>query len=278
MWLTLTLRRLYATKSLTRFYKTVDVVPMGRERFAIQLDGRPIRTPLGNLLEVSSEPLAMAVAIEWQSQHQRVDMNHMRLTSLSITAIDNPANQTQMGLVSSILKYLESDTLFFMNENPKELHELQRKKWGEIIDWTKRHFEIEMAPSTSIIVGPTLPDRTKDTLVRFFLAYNFASLIGCQYTVESLKSALLLLAMLEHQIGVEDAVQLAMLEQRYQTDRWGRVQWAHDVEHYDLCSRVSAGLLFAYFNSHRETTSQCLEPVNDVECSQTNCSKSITSR
>uniref|UniRef100_A0A5S6R1T7 ATP synthase mitochondrial F1 complex assembly factor 2 n=1 Tax=Trichuris muris TaxID=70415 RepID=A0A5S6R1T7_TRIMR len=267
MLLTLALRRLYATKSLTRFYRTVDVVPIGQERFAVQLDGRPIRTPLGNVLEVSSEPLAMAIAIEWQSQHGRVDMNHMRLTSLSITAIDNPTNQSRLQLVRAILKYLESDTLFFMNESPKELHELQRRKWGEIINWTRKHFEIEMAPSTSMVTGPLLPNRTKDTLGRFLLVYNLASLVGCQFAVESLKSALLLFALLEHQIGVEDAVQLATLEQRYQVSQWGRVQWAHDVEYFDLCSRVSAGLIFAYFNSHSQAVSQCLTPVN-VECSQ----------
>lgn len=36
------------------------------------------------------------------------------------------------------------------------------------------------------------------------------------------------------------AVNLSLMEQKYQADVWGHVEYAHDMEHLELTSRVSA--------------------------------------
>lgn len=52
---------------------------------------------------------------------------------------------------------------------------------------------------------------------------------------------------------MEKAVLLSRLEEEYQTDHWGRVEWAHDLNQQDLQAKLSAVLLFIYFNSKKET-------------------------
>ena len=36
------------------------------------------------------------------------------------------------------------------------------------------------------------------------------------------------------------AVQLSLQEQKYQAEVWGQVEYAHDMEHHEVSSRVSA--------------------------------------
>ncbi|VDP06824.1 unnamed protein product [Soboliphyme baturini] len=230
-----------AALSLKRFYRYVDVAQNDKKQYLVSLDGRRIKTPLGNLFTVASEPLALAVMQEWDSQMFRVDMNRMHLTSLCITAIDNVANQTTDNIVDEILKFFDNDTLFFMCLRPEGLSELQKWRWGTMIDWAKVIINVHA---------------DYDTIMRYFSAYGFDALIGCSYAAEVLKSVLLLLALMEGRITVEEAVDLTTLEQQFQMKTWGRVEWAHDVEFHEMCSRLGAAMTFIYFSTNSQSTSK----------------------
>jgi chaperone required for assembly of F1-ATPase len=66
---------------MKRFWKEVAVV---REDggWAIQLDGRPVRTPARAALVVPTEALAEAIAGEWRSVEQEIDPPAMPVTGL----------------------------------------------------------------------------------------------------------------------------------------------------------------------------------------------------
>lgn len=104
-----------------------------------------------------------------------------------------------------------------------------------------------------------MPDETKEKLRRHLATYNFWSLIGYQYAVESLKSVLLTMATVQCRLNVEEAVRLSSLEQEYQTKLWGRVEWAHDFEYHELCSRVAAATFFINVNSSHEGVKKKIE-------------------
>lgn len=72
--------------------------------------------------------------------------------------------------------------------------------------------------------------------------------------MDSLKSVVLTLACIERFLTPEKAVLLSRLEEEYQTGHWGRVEWAHDLSQQDLQARLSAVVLFVYFNSHLSKT------------------------
>lgn len=74
------------------------------------------------------------------------------------------------------------------------------------------------------------------------------------YGVDTLKSVILTLACIERYISPEKAVLLSRLEEEYQTGHWGRVEWAHDLSQQDLQARLSAVVLFVYFNSQLQST------------------------
>lgn len=47
--------------------------------FEITLDNRKLKTPAGQVLRVSSEPLALAIANEWDAQHEQILTSSMHL-------------------------------------------------------------------------------------------------------------------------------------------------------------------------------------------------------
>ena len=62
-----------------RFYRHVDVISSGGNSYEIVLDSSKLKTPLGSVLQISNEPLALAVAAEWDSQETKIERSTMHL-------------------------------------------------------------------------------------------------------------------------------------------------------------------------------------------------------
>ena len=80
------------------------------------LDSKKLKTPNGAIFSINSEPLALAVAHEWNSQKTEVVMSQMHLTGLCNVSIDNPTNTTKYALVDSVLNFLDTDTILFFTD------------------------------------------------------------------------------------------------------------------------------------------------------------------
>ena len=65
-----------------RFYKDVSLVDAGNEKYEILLDSKKLKTPGGAIFSVESEPLALAIAHEWESQKDQVILSQMHLTGI----------------------------------------------------------------------------------------------------------------------------------------------------------------------------------------------------
>lgn len=81
------------------------------------------------------------------------------------------------------------------------------------------------------------------------MSYNIWAVHGFKFAIETLKSTILGISCAERHLTVERAVLLARLEEDFQAKRWGRVEWAHELNQQDLQSRVAAAIMFIYFNS-----------------------------
>jgi len=49
------------------------------KHFEITLDNRKLKTPAGQVFRVASEPLALAVANEWDGQHEKILVSSMHI-------------------------------------------------------------------------------------------------------------------------------------------------------------------------------------------------------
>lgn len=233
-----------------RFYKNVTVTEAGNSDYQIYLDRVQLRTPLGTPFRVPTEPLALCVAAEWDAQKKYIKHHKMHLTKLCNTAIDNPVHLDNVSMVDKILNYLDNDTLCYRSEEPEALKRRQDELWDPVIYGVESIHKVEIGWSSDLS-GPTIPLGTKEILRRFLMSYNFWALLGIIQAVESLKSVVLTVALLERLVSVEDAVRLACLETEFQTEHWGRVEWSHDVDALELNSLVASAMLFIVFNSEK---------------------------
>lgn len=62
---------------------------------------------------VHSEPLALGVASEWDSQKDTIDRATMHLTAMVNTAVDNPNNLTKIDIVNYLINYIQTDTVLY---------------------------------------------------------------------------------------------------------------------------------------------------------------------
>lgn len=62
-----------------RFYKQTGVLYSGDGNYEVTLDNRKLKTPAGTPLVVKSEPLAIAVATEWNNQKDKIERSTMHL-------------------------------------------------------------------------------------------------------------------------------------------------------------------------------------------------------
>lgn len=63
-----------------RFYKNTGILE-SNGKYEITLDQRKLKTPKGNLFVVDSEPLALAIATEWNSQKEKIMQTSMHLVT-----------------------------------------------------------------------------------------------------------------------------------------------------------------------------------------------------
>ncbi|XP_010841203.1 PREDICTED: ATP synthase mitochondrial F1 complex assembly factor 2 isoform X3 [Bison bison bison] len=230
-----------------RFYQNVSI-SQGEGGFEINLDHRKLRTPQGKLFTVPSEALAIAVATEWDSQQDTIKMYTMHLTTLCNTSLDNPTQRDKDQLIRAAVKFLDTDTVCYRVEEPETLVELQRNEWDPVISWAEKRYGVEIGSSTSI-TGPSIPARTREVLVSHLASYNMWALQGIEFVVTQLKSLVLTLGLMDLRLTVEQAVLLSRLEEEYQIQKWGNIEWAHDYELQELRARTAAGTLFVHLCS-----------------------------
>ena len=133
---------------MKRFYKNVAVVA-GDGGHRIELDGRPVRTPGKRLLEVSSAPLADAIAGEWREQGDDIDPASMGLMQLAATAIDRIADERE-SIAAQIAGYGCTDLLCYRAEFPEDLAEIQASSWQPLLDWLEGEIGARLIPTIGI--------------------------------------------------------------------------------------------------------------------------------
>ncbi|XP_054851490.1 ATP synthase mitochondrial F1 complex assembly factor 2 [Eublepharis macularius] len=252
VFLPLNLRKPYTPQpERKRFYQNVSIC-QGEGGFEINLDHRKLKTPQGTLFTVPNKTLALAVATEWDSQQDTIKFFTMHLTTLCNTALDNPSQRSKEQLIRAAVKFLETDTICYRMEEPPALVELQKNEWDPVVVWAEKRYDVVIGSSTSIL-GPSIPQSTKDTFISHLASYNTWALHGIEYMITQLKSLILAMGLLDKHLTVEQAVLLSRLEEEYQIQHWGNVEWAHDYDVHELRARTAAATLFVHLCSESST-------------------------
>jgi chaperone required for assembly of F1-ATPase len=132
---------------MKRVYKLVSHKKTN-EGFAIQLDGKTIKTPLGQDVVAKGKSLADAVVLEWAAQEEKVKPETMPLTQILITAIDKIRDREK--ITESCMRYLDTDLVCYWCKEPEELAKKQKEVWGRWVKWFESHYEIPLYTTKKI--------------------------------------------------------------------------------------------------------------------------------
>ncbi|XP_018027649.1 ATP synthase mitochondrial F1 complex assembly factor 2-like isoform X2 [Hyalella azteca] len=235
-----------AASHAKRFYKDVSVAGTSG-CYEVNLDHRKLKTPMGNVLQVPSYPLALAVAEEWRAVQDVIIPAFMHLTGLSYTVVDNPNRVSKWDMAESVLEFLPTDTVLFADENSEKFSAVQEEQWWPVLRWFNDRYKLNIEPSTGINPAE-VSDAALGVLRRHILSHNHWAVAGMLYGTDAIKSVILTLAAVERRISARDAVRLSRLEVDFQSEHWGRVEWGHDMDQRDLEARFAASLFFIHLN------------------------------
>jgi chaperone required for assembly of F1-ATPase len=204
--------------AMKRFYKEAIVVP-GDGGVAVLLDGRPVKTPARNALQLPTEELAEAIADEWNTQSEEIDPRAMPLTGLANAAIDRVVPDPQV-FARTLAAYGENDLLCYRSEGPLPLVRRQSEHWDPLLAWARRRFDIEFQTVAGVIHRPQ-PARTVEQLGLAVAARSPFQLAALSPLVTISGSLVLALALAEGEIGLDQAWSAATLDEVWQAERWG---------------------------------------------------------
>jgi chaperone required for assembly of F1-ATPase len=203
---------------MKRFWK--DGLAVERDNgWAVELDGKPLRTPAREALRVPTRKLAEAIAAEWNTVEDRVDPRAMPLTGLANAAIDRVAPDRH-AFATALAKYGEGDLACYRAEGPRELVDRQAESWGALLGWARRRFDVDFE-ITSGILHVDQPPSTVEQLAHAVGALDAFRLAGLSLLVTIGGSLVAALAVLEGSLTPGEAWNAISLDERWQLEQWG---------------------------------------------------------
>jgi chaperone required for assembly of F1-ATPase len=202
-----------------RFYKEVSVSKTDAG-FAIELDGRTVKTPARKPLAMPTEALALLVAAEWERQVEVINPTMMPVTRLVNTALDAIADNREP-VFQEIVRFSGTDLLCYRAAAPERLVERQSNRWGPVVEWAAG----DVGARFILVEGVIHCEQPAEAISAFAARlgkYDTALELASLHTVTSLTgSALLAIAFAEGHLAPADVWSLAHLDEDWTNEQWG---------------------------------------------------------
>ncbi|MEQ8294467.1 MAG: ATP12 family protein [Roseovarius sp.] len=201
-----------------RFWKEAQVVEADGG-FAVELDGRPVRTPLKSAMTLPSRAMAEAVAAEWDAQEGEIRPLSMPVTRAANAAIDKVTAQREE-VAEMLAGYGDSDLLCYRADSPQELVARQAEAWDPLLDWAGETFGARLIPVQGVMHAPQNPK----ALARLagpvhamepFRLTAFHDLVGIS------GSLVLGLAAIHEARDIGELWRLSRIDETWQEEQWG---------------------------------------------------------
>lgn len=207
---------------MKRFWDTATIEPFD-DGYAVLLDGKPMHLPVGGVLRVGAEPLARAIAEEWQAagggKGGEMSFANTPLTRLAGTA-QQRIEPDPAPTVDAISRYAESDLLCYRADRPPELVERQAREWQPWLDWAALTYDAPLRVSTG--VAYVKQHRGAVAALRAAVgALDVPALGALGIAVPALGSLVLGLALAEGRLDAATAHALGCLDELFQAEQWG---------------------------------------------------------
>ncbi len=209
-----------------RFYKAATAAE--REGgHAVELDGRPIKTPAKSDLLLPTKALAEAIASEWENQGESLDLQSMTLTRLANVAIDRTP-ETRAELALELARYAGTDVTCYLADAPSALRARQEAAWQPWRDWAGKTLGIMLVPVIGLIASPQ-PQASLDAVRDYALTRDDFRLTALTWGCSLFGSAVLALAVEAGALRAEPALAASCVDEDWQVEQWGEDDEAKEI-------------------------------------------------
>ena len=201
-----------------RFWADVTVAEAD-DGFAIELDGRRVKTPAKAPLVVPTRAFADVIAEEWRAQGEAINPASMPATRAANAAIDKVRGQ--MGEVAGLITdYGDSDLVCYRAEAPDRLVAREAEAWGPIVDWTAHRYGVQPIVCTGVVHVPqpaALLEGLRADVVRL-TAFE----LTCFHDLVAMSGSLLIaLAVIDRFDAPEALWAISRVDEEWQITQWG---------------------------------------------------------
>lgn len=201
-----------------RFWKAASVVEV-EGSFAIELDGRGVKTPAKQAMHVPTHAMASAIAQEWDAQVEIINPNTMPVTKTANAAIDKVTVQ-HAEVAQLLAAYGDSDLLCYRADAPEELVARQNEHWNPILDWAEDALGARLEPCTGVIHAPQNP-LAVEALSRRTHALDAFELAAFHDLVSLSGSLVLGFAATMDARPADELWTISRLDELWQEEQWG---------------------------------------------------------
>lgn len=186
----------------------------------VRLDGKLLKTPLGNNLILASSGLASLITDEWQRQGNEIISSSMPLTQLVNVMIDKADGPERQAMNAEILKYGASDLVCYLATHPADLVRRQEEHWLPLVQWMKEKYDVTLETVRGIQYHnqPFLSLQKLEKVVNGLSPEQFTFVQAATAITGSLTIAC---AMLEGRLDAKSAYLAACVDEIYQLEKWG---------------------------------------------------------
>ena len=202
-----------------RFYKSAGIAARDGG-FALELDGRPARTPAKNPLVLPTRALAELIAAEWDAQSETIDPGAMPATRLANSAIDGVTPKMRE-VRDEIASYAGADLLCYRAGEPEALVAAQAEAWDPVLDWARDEFGARFILSEGVR-HVAQPETALRAIGAALDAGDGPFALAALHVMTTLTgSTLLALSVAKARLTAEEAWRAAHVDEDFQISRWG---------------------------------------------------------
>ncbi len=201
-----------------RFWKAADVVET-KGGWAVELDGRPVKTPAKRPLALPSHAIAAAVAAEWDAQEGLIRPETMPVTRTANAAIDKVAVQ-HAEVADMLAAYGDSDLLCYRADAPDALVARQNERWDPVLDWAEEALGARLEPRVGVMHLPQ--DAATLDVLRAQVHQLDPFELAAFHDLVSLSGSLVLgFAAERGAFGAQEIWEISRLDEEWQAEQWG---------------------------------------------------------
>ncbi len=204
---------------MKRFYQSASCTEEAGG-FSIRLDGRPVKTPAGQPLVLSSRALAEAVAAEWAAQGDTIQPDTMPMMRLAATMLDR-IGPNRAAIEGELARFIETDLLCYRaGDDQPDLAARQAALWQPVLDWLSARHGLTLTITSGLM--PVAQDvGAVDRIAAVLADLPVHGLTVAAVAVPATGSLALGLALVDGRISAAEAYALSQVDETFQAEAWG---------------------------------------------------------